>query len=251
MVAIVAIVFAAGGGVAACVATRPAGGPPIQAGPDAGMILVDDFEAGAESSAPALAWQHEVFKGIPATSYTVCREAGNGYLHGEAVAGGSLLTRAVDVDPNEGRYLRLRCRVTGLPAGADIRRRDTDDCGLRVFVTFAYEPQRASFGEKVARSLAGRDLPGSSLCYVWTDGVDAGSVLPSPFTDRTQMVVQQNSQGALGEWTTVERDLVADYRRAFGRTPPQVTGVAIMVDADQTNGRAGADIDDIELRRAQ
>ena len=241
---------AIGGGFVACVAQRH-GAPPLRASGTALALPIDDFESWREGAAPTHPWQHETFAGVQSTLYRVRRDASGGYLSGIARSGGSLLTRSLDVDPNEFRYLRFRWRVTTLPVGADIRRRDADDCGMRVCVTFAYQSERAPLGEKIARNLVGRELPGSSLCYVWTDGVETGRILPNPYTDHTRVLVLRSEPADLGRWTTVERDLLGDYARAFERPPPRITGVAIMVDADQTRSRAAADIDDLELHRSR
>jgi Protein of unknown function (DUF3047) len=235
-------------GIVACVAPR--GATPPAATKDRGStVVVDDFEGWAAGQEPAAPWIHEPFRGVPPTEFRVRGARGERYLSARAEAGGSLLTRPLDVDSAEHRVLRFRWRVRVLPDGANLRRRDGDDCGIRVFVTFAYEPERASFTEKMARSLAGRDLPGSSLCYVWADRVPVGTVLPNAFADRTQMIVVESGGEKLNRWSSVERDVRADYVRAFGRQPPRITGIAVMVDADQTKARAAADIDDLELRR--
>ncbi|MEP1705203.1 MAG: DUF3047 domain-containing protein, partial [Marinobacter sp.] len=50
-----------------------------------------------------------------------------------------------------------------------------------------------------------------------------------------------------GEWVTVERDIVADYRKAFDREPPKLVGVAIMSDSDNTGASATAWYGDVSL----
>jgi hypothetical protein len=42
---------------------------------------------------------------------------------------------------------------------------------------------------------------------------------------------------------------VADYRDAFGETPPRIVGVAIMSDADNTGERATAWYRDLVLEK--
>lgn len=230
-------------GLLACAASRCASHALVPQSGDA-LLVIDDFEGRPAGVPPGPPWQHRTFGGVPPTEFQVVSSAGGSHLHGEAAAGASALTVAIDADPAELRRLRFRWRAPVLPVRADLSRRDGDDCALRVFVTFEYEPERASLGERLARSLAGGDLPGSSLCYVCTAHARAGSLLPNPFTDRAKMIVMPGDGSA---WSTFECDLVADYERAFGHAPPRITGVGIMVDADQTGGRAAADIDDLEL----
>jgi DUF3047 family protein len=46
--------------------------------------------------------------------------------------------------------------------------------------------------------------------------------------------------GNAGKWIEEERNLVDDYRRAFGEDPPKVGAVAIMTDTDNTGEQAVA-----------
>ena len=52
-----------------------------------------------------------------------------------------------------------------------------------------------------------------------------------------------------GQWVSVQRNIIADYRRAFGEDPPTVGAIAIMTDTDQTGESALAWYADIEARR--
>ena len=53
----------------------------------------------------------------------------------------------------------------------------------------------------------------------------------------------------MGQWVTAERDIVADYRRAFGTEPPPIVGIAIMSDSDNTGESARAWYGDVSLTR--
>jgi Protein of unknown function (DUF3047) len=48
-----------------------------------------------------------------------------------------------------------------------------------------------------------------------------------------------------------ERNVLDDYRRAFGEEPPPIAGVAVMTDTDDTGASATAWFGDIVLRRAR
>ncbi|GAB4141513.1 MAG: DUF3047 domain-containing protein [Planctomycetota bacterium] len=240
------LAFAAAAGVAlhSCKAPRGAVPAPIRALGDS--VVLDDFE-GREGLASR--WRHKTFSGTDPASFSIARDRDGGHLAAEARSAGSLLALAVDADPARYPVLSWRWRVRELPQGADLRRREGDDCGARLFVAFEYEPERATMGEKLARSFSSEELPGSSLCYVWAAGLAPGTVLPNAFTDRTRMVVVESGAEGLGEWREARRDIVSDYERAFGRKPPRITGVAFMVDSDQTRSVAAADLDDLSLGR--
>jgi len=51
----------------------------------------------------------------------------------------------------------------------------------------------------------------------------------------------------VGTWQTCEVDMVADYRRAFGRQPPALARIAVMNDSDDTGDQAVSYINYIEV----
>jgi hypothetical protein len=52
----------------------------------------------------------------------------------------------------------------------------------------------------------------------------------------------------MGDWKTVRRNVVADYRRLFGEEPPQrPLLITLWSDSDDTGDRAEVDIDDLIL----
>ncbi len=61
------------------------------------------------------------------------------------------------------------------------------------------------------------------------------------------MVAVNSGPQNAGKWMTVKRDIVADYRKAFGEAPPAVIGIAIMSDSDNTGESATAWYGDIRL----
>ncbi len=49
------------------------------------------------------------------------------------------------------------------------------------------------------------------------------------------------------QWIDYERNIVADYRMAFGEVPPPIAGIALMSDADNTGESVVAYYGDITL----
>jgi hypothetical protein len=95
--------------------------------------------------------------------------------------------------------------------------------------------------------LFGEELPGNALNYIWANRLPVGEMVANPFTDTTRMVAVNSGAERTGEWVSVERDIVADYRKAFGRKPPKLVGVAIMSDSDNTGESATAWYGDVRL----
>lgn len=114
-------------------------------------------------------------------------------------------------------------RVDKLQEQADIRRSDRDDFGAAIFLIFGRP------------GLLRRDVP--TLSYVWTnDKLRAGDVVLSPHHPGTsRSVVLQAGKQRLGQWVRERRNILEDYRRAFGTEPPDaVEAIALWTDNDQT-----------------
>ena len=73
--------------------------------------------------------------------------------------------------------------------------------------------------------------------YAWTSpATPEGSVVLSPHHNGSmRVIVVRSGQEDSSAWVHERRDIVKDFRLAFGRDPPSfVEGVAIWSDSDQT-----------------
>ena len=147
--------------------------------------------------------------------------------------------------------LRWRWKAERLPDGGDTRTKAGDDAAARVYVTFRYSPERLPWPQRLlyeaTRRIYGEAPPHASLMYVWDTRAPVGTSVPNPYTDRVRTIVLDSGAAHLGRWRVHERDLLADYRAAFGEEPPPISGVAIMTDADNTGGSAAARYGDLTL----
>ncbi len=130
---------------------------------------------------------------------------------------------------------RWRWRVDSLQPSADVRRTATEDFSAVIFFVFG-EP-----------SLFRRNVP--TLAYAWTaTPVPLGTAVPSPRHPSTRVTVKLRGAEAVGGWAEEERDLLADYRAAFGSDPREpLRYVAIFSDDDQTREKASALYGAVEL----
>jgi hypothetical protein len=134
--------------------------------------------------------------------------------------------------------------VPQLIAQADMAVRDSDDSPVRVIL--AFEGDRSRFSQRDAllseltRSLTGEELPYATLMYVWCNKRAPGSVIRNPRTERIRKLVLESGPARLDRWLDYERDIRADFERAFGEPPGALVGVAIMTDSDNTRSTARA-----------
>lgn len=209
------------------------------------------------SSAPALGpdalpkgWEALTFRKIERrTEYRWSVE--ERALHAQSRASASGLIRRLDLDASAAPVLRWRWKVAGTLPEGDARKKSGDDYAARVYVTFRYDPEKASpgmhFMYSVAKRLHGEYPPHAGINYIWANRLPKGASVPSPYTDRSVMVAVRSGDGEAGRWMTEERDILEDYRRLFGQEPPPLAGIAVMTDSDNTGGTADAWYADIAL----
>ena len=63
-----------------------------------------------------------------------------------------------------------------------------------------------------------------------------GTIIPNPHTKRVQMVVASSGPAGVGKWQTLSRNVLEDFRRAFGEEPGMLTDVGVLTDTDNTGG---------------
>jgi hypothetical protein len=200
--------------------------------------------APAEGPAEARPWRHMTFPGKTATRFSYARKDGRDAIAVLASSSASMLRRKVRIEPAELRNVRFSWKVPQLIAGADLALRDADDSPVRVVLFFEGDRSRFSARDsmlsELVRTLSGEEMPYATMMYVWCNRREAGSVVASPRTSRVRTVVVESGAQTLGQWLDYERDIRADYERAFGEAPGALVGIGIMSDSDNTQSTAQA-----------
>ena len=185
------------------------------------------------------------------TRYELVTEDGQQVVRASTDGGASGLIARVRIEPSESLVLRWRWKVSNVFEAGNAREKSGDDYPARIYVAFEFQPEQAGFFERAKRKtvevLFGESLPGNALNYIWANTLPEGETVPNPYTEKTMMIAVNSGTDRLGEWVTVERDIMADYRAAFGEAPPPVVGIAIMSDSDNTGEAATAWYGDIRI----
>ncbi len=185
------------------------------------------------------------------TRYSLVTDGGISVLRADADNSMSALTHTIRVDTRRFPLLRWRWKITAPVNGADMTRKAGDDYAARVYVLFDYPrarlPLSTRLGMTLAESLYKQPIPTAALNYVWDNRQPAGTIRANAYTDRARMIVVRSGPAGQGQWHTETRDLRADFRAAFGEDPPDVLGLALATDTDNTGGRALAWFGDLEF----
>lgn len=217
------------------------------------VIDVGKFSSGTVGQAMPEGWKPLTFTKIPKqTAYELIKDGDAVVVKAVSDASASGLIKAVSINPREYPIVRWRWKVENILKHNDVTRKDGDDFPARLYVTFAYDPDKVSFGKKL-KFKAGQaifgDIPIGALNYIWDTHAPVGSIVENAYTDFAQMVVVESGMQKVGLWVSEERNIYEDYKKAFGDEPPLINGVAIMSDTDNTKERATAYYGDIQFAR--
>ena len=93
---------------------------------------------------------------------------------------------------------------------------------------------------ELAQVMTGEPMPYATLMYVWCNKRQAGSVVINPRTDRIRSVVVESGSKNLRQWLDYQRNIGADFEKAFGESPGNLISVGIMTDSDNTKTHIAA-----------
>ena len=167
------------------------------------------------------AWTHQRF-GV-ATEYTRVTRDGVPAIRAVGRTSASGLYRDVRYKIVEHPWLTWTWRVDRLQRTADIRTKAREDFAAAIFVIFGRP------------SMANRNV--LTLAYVWTSGqLPENTIVDSPHhPGMVRSIVVRSGGARLSQWSRERRNVVDDFRRAFGRNPPSMVEViALFTDNDQT-----------------
>ena len=190
-------------------------------------------------------WKPQIFKKIPRrTDYHLVKDNHRTVIRADSRNAASGLVRTVTIDPARTPVLQWRWKISRILEKGDVTSKNGDDYPARIYVTFAYDPDGTGFLEKAkyeaARLFYGMYPPAGALAYIWANKAPRDSISPSPYTDRVKMIAVQSGKAKAGTWITESRNIIDDYRAAFGHPPPMISGIAIMTDTDNTGESATA-----------
>ena len=213
----------------------------------------------AENQAAATIWQPEDqlkwdvvrIPGKVATQYSVVRLSNRRSLMASASSSASMLRKDLRIEPEQLNALNFSWQIQKLIEGADMAHRDYDDSPVRLVLAFdgdrsQFSPKNAVLSE-LTHALSGRPMPYATLMYVWCNQRPVDSVIQNPRTDRIRKIVVESGAGRLNQWITYERNIRADYEKAFGEPPGALIGIGLMTDSDNTRSQAQAWYGPIQL----
>lgn len=180
-------------------------------------------------------WETKIFRGR--VIYSIERERSESSLHALSLGSASAIFYRLNPRFKAHDYpmLSWKWKVVKFPDWEKLKNRqgiERDDYAARVYVIF---PSIFILSSKV-------------LEYVWDETSPLEAISDSPYTSNIKLIVVQSGREELGRWVFEERNILEDYRRAFGREPTlKVGAIALMSDADNAGTVAEAYFDEIKV----
>ncbi len=187
------------------------------------------------------------------TQYSIEDQGRETVLRAESRASASAIVYRKLFDVYEYPKLRWKWKVMNVYEKGNAGTREGDDYPLRIYVLFKYDPDRAGFYDSIKYGLAkmiyGEYPPHSALNYIWANREDETGIITSTYASNSKMIVLQKGKKNLGRWIVEERNILDDYRRAFGADPPAMATLGIMNDSDNTKEASVSYMGFIEVYR--
>lgn len=218
------------------------------------QLAVGQFSASTENpGALPENWEPLTFGKIERhTRYALVREQGIMAVKAESNASASGLIRKISIDPKEYPVIQWRWKISNVYEKGDVSKKNGDDYPARIYIAFAYDPDRVGLFEKAkfaaVKAIYGEYPPIAAINYIWGSHAPVGTRVPNPFVDRVKMVVVESGPARANTWITEERNIYEDYKALFNAEPPMISGVAIMTDSDNTGEASEAWFGDIVFR---
>jgi Protein of unknown function (DUF3047) len=139
------------------------------------------------------------------------------------------IERGMDVDPDQTPFLTWRWKVTELPMGGDFRHTTTDDQAAQVLVLF--DDHRV-------------------LSYIWDSTAPQGSMdgSASYWLVHVFAIVCESGPSQIGKWLIESRNVVADFRKAFGKPAPEIKGIRLQINSQHTGSSAESYFGEVAFR---
>jgi hypothetical protein len=172
--------------------------------------------------------------GSPKYDFTVVAEGSDRVLRLRSRGDNSTISKEIKIDVTKSPLLVWRWKMVTLPAGADCRRKATDDEAGQVYVTFPRFP--TAFRSRI-------------IGYVWDTTAPVGTIVKSESSSLVTYVVVRSGAAELGRWLTETRNVYDDYRQIYGEAPAEDVGaVSVAIDSNDTRSSAESYIGAIVFR---
>ena len=180
-------------------------------------VQAQEIRVGHFSGSNLDGWEAKEFSGK--TRYSLVSDDGRMVLKADSLNSAGGLFKKVDIDPKTHPIIQWSWKVTRVLEKGDARTKEGDDYPARIYVVF----EGAFFWRT------------TGLNYIWANRLPKGEAVPNTYAKKNViMLAVESGPDKAGTWVNEERNVYKDYRRLFGKEPPNIAAVAVMTDSDNT-----------------
>ncbi len=185
-------------------------------------------------------WKIKSMSSIPnLTQYRLVADRSRGtVIEATAQASFAAMTRELEIDPLLYPVVVWNWKVSAAIESANLKIKEKDDAPARLLISFGRDYNKG-----------GR--PEGTLCYVWSAKEVEGSFIINPYNKDVMAIVVASGLADVGVWQQYRRNIVDDYRRAFGDEPGKIRTISIISDTDNTGDQLTAWYGGIGFKREE
>jgi len=152
------------------------------------------------------------------------------------------IKKEMEVKTVEYPFLSWEWKVAKLPTGADVRKSDTDDQAIQIYV--AFEP--TGWPAKLKTPTIG---------YIWGVECPKDTIVtsPQPLASKVRYIVLRNKTDELNKWYHQKQNIKEDYKKLFpdidGGQPLDIEGISFYINSQHTKSEAESYIYDVRFSR--
>lgn len=218
----------------------------------ANRIIIGKFVAEKEADGSPKGWKTVTYFNTSPTSYQVVKYRDRYVLKAEGIGTSSCLFREVKVELKDYPIISWKWKINNVIRQAIETRKDRNDCAARVIVVFQTRademPPRYALDYLINRITRGNEPFGPRLDYIWGNKIEKGRILDNPSVEHSKVIVLESGERKANRWIWEKRNLVDDYKAAFGTEPAGIRAIGIQTDADQSNEGITAYYGEISLK---
>ena len=219
----------------------------------ANRIAIGKFTTGKEADGSPKGWKTVTYFNASPTSYQVVKYRGRYVLKAKGIGTSSSLFKEVKAELKDYPIISWTWKISNVIRQAIETREDRNDSAARVIVVFRSEPGEIPpwYGlEYLVKRIIRRNEPiGPRIEYIWGNRVQQGQIIDNPSVNHSKVIVVESGEKKANLWVREKRNLLDDYRAAFGIDPKGILALGIQTDTDQSNEGVTAYYGEIFLRR--
>ena len=194
-------------------------------------------------------WEEITFDGKQENRFSAC---GQNCVEVETKSSVSMIGKQSSNNLVDTPILNWQWRIENPVTLSNLEIKGEDDRAVAIYVTFPYDPNTATFIEKLSRPIfelfRGPDTPSRMLSYVWGGLGNPGDLIESPYFGGVNAIfINRNKNDPVGKWVVERVDVVADHKRALGFAPNAISHILIGADSDDTETTNRATVRDIKF----